>query len=91
MLLGYVDVDFDIFRMNTLLPFSGSNVGRSTVGTDFGPVSPFPLKFSYDAETIKTGHSSERNQNPTSFIQHRNLFQGPPFEVPYIACVFRGW
>jgi hypothetical protein len=91
MLLGHIDVDFDTFRRNILLPSSGSNAGHSFVGTDFVSVSPFPLEFSYDAQMKKASHSLEGNQNPTSFIQHRNLLQGRSFEVPQIACVFRGW
>ena len=31
------------------------------------------------------------NQNPTSCMQHLNVFQARPFEVPRIACILGGW
>lgn len=80
----------DIFRSNILFPYSGPNVGRSVVGYDSGSFSPFPAELSYCPEMKNAGHSSEMSQNP-SYIQHLNLFQARPFEVPRIACYLGGW
>ena len=81
----------DIFRSNILFQYSGPNVGRSFVGYDFGSNSPFPAEFSYGAQMKNAGHSSKKNQSPKSCIQHLNMFQARPFEVPRIACVLGGW
>jgi len=81
----------DIFWSIILFPYSGPKVGRSFVGYDFGSLLSFPAEFSYSAQMKNAGHSSKKNQNPKSCIQHQNLFQARPFEVPRIACVLRGW